>query len=214
MAYINENNYHIHQYHLNINFMTLPRRQQLTRQRETSSEIGTESERVTVDNNLQCDSEMEDGFHEINLESETENYSNYTSIANENYNLRNRTGAMPKRFLPKMIQPLDEIHTCQSMKTISRKRMKQWSEGDIYLPDMRQNRALIDVHEPPRTKFNTDNGDEKEEGGRRDTIYTFMEQITAELDSHGRQIKNITESIRQSHKVENVTIIYLKYTIV
>ena len=156
MTQINENIYHIHQYHLNTNFMAVPRRQQVTRRRQRNTEIELDATGATINAALQMRSviEHEDGFHEVNLESETENFQNPNGIENKNYAAQNIGGDHPKSFLPGLTYPPNAIHTSTSIKGHTRKRMRQWSDNDLYLPEMRQYfEEKQDVHKSPPVTF-------------------------------------------------------------
>ena len=64
--------------------MAAPRRQQITRRRQRNTEIELDATGATINAALQMRSviEHEDGFHEVNLESETENIPNHNGIEN------------------------------------------------------------------------------------------------------------------------------------
>ena len=208
MTQINENIYHIHQYHLNTNFMVAPRRQQITRRRQRNTEIELDATGATINAALQMRSviEHEDGFHEVNLESETENLQNQNGIENHNYGAQNIGADHPKSFLPGLTYPPNAIHTSTSMKGQTRKRMRQWSDNDLYLPEMRQHVAeKRDVHESPQVTFKIGDGNGHHQVNREDrlshTLCMYMSQINKELDKHNQQIINVSKDVQQLYQV-------------
>ena len=210
MTQINENIYHIHQYHLNTNFMAAPRRQQITRRRQRNTEIELDATGATINAALQMRSviEQEDVFHEVNLESEAENFPNHNGIENKNYGAHNIGADHLKSFLPGLTYPPNAIHTSTSVKGHTRKRMRQWSDNDLYLPEMRQyfeDKQNTDVHKPSTVTFRIGDGYTENRGNREDrlsnTLCMYMGQINKELDKHSHQIINVSKDVQQLYQV-------------
>ena len=196
--------YHIHQYHLNINFMTAPTRQRFAQQRERRNEIELNAARSSVHTDVQQDSEIEDGFHEIILESENKKHpGNATSIENDNYDEDNIKIACPRRETPEFLYPHDGFHTYNSLRRIRRKRIRQWSENDLYIPEMRK---YYEANFPPIDNLKTNTNTQKNTGalneGLEDSICNCMDRVNEELNSHTQQIKKIVEDVQHLQKVK------------
>ena len=208
MTQINENIYHIHQYHLNTNFMAAPRRQQITRRRQRNTEIELDATGATINAALQMRSviEQEDVFHEVNLESEAENFPNHNGIENKNYGAHNIGADHLKSFLPGLTYPPNAIHTSTSVKGNTRKRMRQWSDNDLYLPEMRQHfEEKRDGYKSPQVTFQIGDSSRHHQVNREDrlsnTLCMYMCQINKELDKHSQQIINVSKDVQQLYQV-------------
>ena len=176
--------YHIHEYHLHTNFMTSPPR---TAHLEPATNTTTAASSESV---------SQDGFEDIDLGQQNEDsIVAVSSIVNDNYNLAraHKSGAMPKRFLPKVIQSLDEGNHRKGSSS-KRKRYSPTEE------------TIVEVHEAPSQNGNIKCVGEKPLQGKgnaalEDTLFSFMEDINAELDIQGQQINRMFADIRQSCKV-------------
>ena len=210
MTQINENIYHIHQYHLNTNFMAAPRRQQIARRRQRNTEIELDATGATINAALQMRSviEQEDVFHEVNLESEAENFPNHNGIENKNYGAHNIGADHVKSFLPGLTYPPNAIHTSTSVKGHTRKRMRQWSDNDLYLPEMRQH---FEEKRDEQVTFEISEGYRHHQVNREDrlsnTLCRYMSQINKELDKHSQQINSVSKDVQQLYQV-----IYVAHT--
>ena len=191
--------YHIHQYHLNINFMTAPRSQPIRTRRVDAQRLNGPP--IPPDRqNLDYETEIEEGFDEIDLGAQSDDYTNPTTIENDNYNIESGIGTLPKRFLPKIIHSLDE------RKHIPRNGIKHLSEGDMWYPDIKQNVTAAQVHQASKNSITVavdedNNCCTSSDDGLRCRIHSFMEEINNELDIQGRQINKILDDIQQSQQV-------------
>jgi hypothetical protein len=195
--------YHIHQYHLNINFMTAPTRPRFVQQRERRNEIQLNAARGSTDTDVQQDSEIEDGFHEIILESENEKHpEDPTSIENDYYDENDIKRTCPRRETAEFSDPHGEFNTYKRLRGIRRKRMRQWSENDLYIPEMRK---YYEANFPPidTLKINTtkQNNNGVSNDGLEDSIYNCMDRVNEELNSHTQQIKKIVDDVQHLQKV-------------
>ena len=163
--------------------------------------------------------EHEDGFHDVNLESEGENLQNHNGIENKNYSAQNIGSDHPKSFLPGLTYPPNAIHTSTSVKGHTRKRMRQWSDNDLYLPEMRQyfeDKKNADVPKPSTVTFRigdcyTENGGNREDR-LSNTLCMYMGQINKELDKHSHQIINVSKDVQQLYQVivKNMYLLIIK----
>ena len=195
--------YHIHQYHLNINFMTAPTRQRFEQHRERRNEIELNSARSSSNTDVQQDSEIEDGFHEIILESENEKLAENTrSIENDNYDEDHIKTNYPRVDTPKTLYPSDRFHTYKRVRGVRRTRLRQWSENDLYIPEMRK---YYEANFPPIENLNVNTIKETKDSasneGLEDSICNCMDRVNEELNSHAQQIKKIVEDVQHLQKV-------------
>ena len=184
--------------------MTAPTRQPVVQQSERRNEIELNTARSSVDNNVQQDSEIEDGFHEIVLESENKKYpENTTSIENDNYDEDNIKIGCPRRETPEFLYPHDGFHTYNSLRRLRRKRIRQWSENDLYIPEMRK---YYEANFPPidhlKINANTQNNTGVSNEDLEDSICNCMDRVNEELNSHTQQIKKIVEDVQHLQKVK------------
>ena len=190
--------------------MAAPRRQQITRRRQRNTEIELDATGATINAALQMRSviEHEDGFHDVNLESEGENLQNHNGIENKNYGAQNIGADHPKSFLPGLTYPPNAIHTSTSMKGHTRKRMRQWSDNDLYLPEMRQH---FEEKRDEQVTFEISEGYRHHQVNREDrlsnTLCRYMSQINKELDKHSQQINSVSKDVQQLYQV-----IYVAHT--
>ena len=190
--------------------MAAPRRQQITRRRQRNTEIELDATGATINAALQMRSviEHEDGFHDVNLESEGKNLQNHNGIENKNYGAQNIGADHPKSFLPGLTYPPNAIHTSTSMKGHTRKRMRQWSDNDLYLPEMRQH---FEEKRDEQVTFEISEGYRHHQVNREDrlsnTLCRYMSQINKELDKHSQQINSVSKDVQQLYQV-----IYVAHT--
>ena len=213
MAPINENIYHVHQFHLNTNFMSSPRRHLVPNRRARNIEIELDAAGATFNAAIQNDLEIEDGLHEVSLESENEiQCEKQTSIENDNFDIDNIKAFYNNRVSTGSIYPLGDIHSYEMDRGIPRKRIRQWSENDLYLPEMRKyhaNKTAADVNELQKVLSDHDCKENIRDGGviLKDSIYPYMNRICEELNTHSQQINRITLDVQRLGKVRFVALL-------
>ena len=181
--------YHIHQYHLDTNFMPTPLR---TRHENTHGQIqNSEFEMNTTEANVTTEEkvEAEDDFQSINLEiSDSENHvCRQTSIANDNFDEESINTVYPIKRFDGSIYPQADIRTQNGFSGVPRKRLRQWSENDLYLPEMRnyyKNRTFSDLQRPHEQSMSSN-----------------MQRINRELQSHSQQLQKISNDVQHLYKV-------------
>ena len=191
--------------------MTLSTRHSDTHRRTRNHEM--EMDTTAVNRTVQATIDTEDEFQEINLDSsENESYTNKdTSIENDNFDVNSIDTLYPMKNLNGSIYPKADLYTQQNFSGIPRKRMRQWSENDLYLPEMRQyykNRTFAEIHRPindsstiyVNQKCNTEI---RPNVGLDEAMSSNMIRINKELESHSQQLQKISNDVQQLHKVNN-----------
>ena len=191
--------YHIHQYHLDTNFMPTPLRTQHQNTHEQTQSSEFEMNATAADVTTEERVEAEDDFQSINLElSDNENHiGRQTSIANDNFDEESINTVYPINRFDGSIYPQADIRTQNGLSGVPRKRLRQWSENDLYLPEMRnyyKSRTVVDFQRPLEHSMSSN-----------------MQRINRELQSHSQQLQQISNDVQHLYKVYSLLMKWFAY---
>lgn len=155
------------------------------RERNIEIELNTTEPNATI----QEKEESHDEFQDISLDSSENEFNpdHRTSIANDNFDVDGINTVYPVKKFDGSIYPQAEFRNQRSFSCVPRKRLRQWSENDLYLPEMRhtyRNRIIADIHRPLDDEMMSSN----------------MERINHELASHSQQLQKISNDVQQLYK--------------
>lgn len=158
------------------------------RERNIEIELNTTEPNATI----QEKEESHDEFQDISLDSSENEFNSdhRTSIANDNFDVDGINTVYTVKKFDGSIYPQAEFRTQRSFSCVPRKRLRQWSENDLYLPEMRhtyRNRIIADIHRPLDDEMMSSN----------------MERINHELASHSQQLQKISNDVQQLYKEES-----------
>ena len=183
--------------------MTAPTRQRFEQHQARRNEIELNAAPSSSNTDVQQDSEIEDGFHEIILESENEKLTeNPGSIENDNYDEDHIKTNYPRVDTHKILYPRDRFHTYKRVRGVRRNYQRQWSENDLYMPEMRK---YYEANFPPIENLNINTIKQTKDSSSNecleDYICNCMDRVNEELNSHTQQIKKIVEDVQHLQKV-------------